>query len=107
MINSPFIHNEPVMPPIFAGRKDELNQINTALFEDKDSLVLYGNDAIGKSSIVRTIHSELIRTNEHRIFPVKINAFDFILAVEDNFLSMVTHQICAAIWKMLIKKSIL
>lgn len=105
MIKSPFIHNEPVMPPIFAGRKDELNLINTALFDDKESLVLYGNDAIGKSSIVRTIHNELIHLNTHRILPVKINAFDFIKAVEDNFLGMVTHQICATIWTKLIRKT--
>lgn len=98
MNQSPFIHTEPVVPPIFAGRTKELELINSALFDEGESLVLYGDDAIGKSSIVRTIHDGLFKNKEAKILPVKINAFDFIDAVEKDFLGITTHQICATIW---------
>lgn len=101
---SPFIYNDPVIPPIFAGRRHELTYINQALFQKKESLVVYGNDAIGKSSLIGTVYNTLNKTNSGKIFPVRINAFDFIKAVEDNFLGITTHQICAAIWTKLLNK---
>ena len=33
-IKSPFIFNEPVIPPLFAGRKIEIGGITRALFEN-------------------------------------------------------------------------
>ena len=101
---SPFVFNEPVVPPIFAGRNKELVFINNALFENNESLVIYGNDAIGKSSIIRTLYNELESNSNQNILPVKINAFDFINAVEKDFLGIATHQICAAIWTRLLKR---
>lgn len=102
---SPFVYLDPVIPPLFAGRKKEMNYLNKSLFQAKESIVIYGNDAIGKSSILSTIYTEMKKQDGLKIFPVRINAFDFIKAVEDNFLGMVVHQICAEIWTKLIKKN--
>jgi Cdc6-like AAA superfamily ATPase len=104
MSNSPFIFLDPVIPPVFAGRQSELTYLNNALFNLKESLVIYGNDAIGKSSIISTIYTNLNKEKRGNIFPVKINAFDFIKAIEDNFLGITTHQICAAIWTKLLNR---
>jgi Cdc6-like AAA superfamily ATPase len=100
-MDSPFIYLDPVIPPYFAGRKVELDYINSSLFQEKESVVIYGNDAIGKSSIISTIYTDLNNSNRRSIFPVRINAFDFVKAVDTNFLGVVTHQICAAIWTKL------
>jgi hypothetical protein len=101
---SPFEHNDPVIPPIFAGRDNELSIINKTLFEEGGSMALVGNDAIGKSSILRTIHS-LLLNRKSAVLPIAINAFDFRTAVEDNFLGLAAHQICAAIWTKLMNRS--
>ncbi|MBI1307087.1 MAG: hypothetical protein GC181_10835 [Bacteroidetes bacterium] len=98
MSESPFIYTEPVIPPVFAGRTTELLFLNDALFKNKESIVLYGNDAIGKSSLISTIYTKIKDKLDLRILPVRINAFDFIQAVEKDFLAITTHQICAAIW---------
>lgn len=101
---SPFEHINPVVPPIFAGRSTEVGMIHKALFEEKDSIVIYGNDAIGKSSLISTIYLNQVKKIDSGILPVRINAFDFIRAVHFNFLGITTHQICAAIWTNLIGK---
>lgn len=101
---SPFIFLDPVIPPIFAGRKDELRLIHQALFQEKESLVIFGNDAIGKSSIVSTLYLHMNEKKNAKIFPVRINAFDFRNAIESNFLGITTHQICAAVWTKLLKR---
>ncbi len=103
--NSPFVFLDPVIPPLFAGRKKEMEYINKALFQTRESLIIYGNDAIGKSSILSTVYTEMKKRNNSKIFPVRINAFDFVKAVETNFLGMVVHQICAEIWTKLLKKN--
>lgn len=69
---SPFIFLDPVIPPIFAGRKRELEYIHRALFQEGESMVLYGNDAIGKSSIISTIYTELNKKNIKKVLPVVI-----------------------------------
>lgn len=105
MNNSPFIHTDPVIPPMFAGRDNELFHINKVLYEDRESIALFGNDAIGKSSIIKTVYSHLLTNKSKKVLPVALNAFDFLQAVEINFLGIVTHQICAAIWtKMMNRK---
>lgn len=104
MIDSPFIHTDPVIPPSFAGRRRELEYLNNAIFRDKESLIIFGNDAIGKSSIISTVYTNISKVKQEKVFAVKINAFDFIKAVEDNFLGITTHQICAAIWTKLFKR---
>lgn len=101
---SPFIYNDPVIPPVFAGRSNEMEFIYNALFSEKESIVIYGNDAIGKSSIVSTVYLSQIQNIKSGIFPVRINAFDFTQAVSSNFLGLTTHQICAAIWTTLLKR---
>ena len=103
--NSPFEHTRPVTPPIFAGRSKELKIINNALYENKDSLILFGNDAIGKSSIIKTIYENLNLTKQRQILPVWFSAFDFIKAVECDFLGLTIRQICGTIWTECIKKS--
>ncbi len=103
--NSPFVHTDPVIPPMFAGRDSELNIINKIIFEDGESMAIFGNDAIGKSSILKTIHSHLISNKQNKVLPIAINAFDFLLAVEGNFLGLATHQICAAIWTRLMNRN--
>ena len=105
MKESPFIHTDPVIPPIFAGRDNELRLINKALFEDGESMAIYGNDAIGKSSILKTIHTHLATNKQHKVLPIAINSFDFRQAVEGNFLGLATHQICAAIWTRLMNRN--
>ncbi len=101
---SPFIINDPVIPPIFAGRDKEIGIINDTLFGEGESIALFGNDAIGKSSIVKSIHSYLLTNRQKKVLPIAINAFDFKEAVERNFLGMATHQICAAIWTKLMNR---
>lgn len=102
---SPFVYNDPVIPPIFTGRDKEIEIINDSLFAEKESIALYGNDAIGKSSIVKSIHSYLLSNTQKRVLPISINAFDFKEAVEGDFLGLATHQICAAIWTKLMNRS--
>lgn len=102
---SPFKINEPVMPPIFAGRNTEMDLIFNVLFQEGESMAIFGNDAIGKSSILKTIHSHLILNKQNKVLPIGINAFDFREAVEGNFLGLVTHQICASIWTKLMNKN--
>lgn len=102
--SSPFVHVDPVIPPIFAGRSKEIGIITNALFSEKDSIVIYGNDAIGKSSIISTIYLNQIQNKKSGVFPVRINAFDFTQAIDNNFLGITTHQICASIWTSLLKK---
>lgn len=104
-MESPFIHTEPVIPPIFSGRQFELEIMKKALFSEKESILIHGNDAIGKSSIVSTLYTDIIKENYSEILPVRISAFDFIKAVENDFLAITTHQICAAIWTRLMKKN--
>ena len=104
-MKSPFVHTEPVIPPMFAGRDDEIFHINKVLFEDRESLALYGNDAIGKSSIIKTVYSHLVMNKTKKILPIAFNAFDFLQAVHSNFLGIITHQICAVIWTKLMNRS--
>jgi energy-coupling factor transporter ATP-binding protein EcfA2 len=102
---SPFKINEPVVPPIFAGRENEMAHIFKVLFEEQESLAIFGNDAIGKSSILKTINSHLIINKSTNVLTIGINAFDFKEAVETNFLGLVTHQICASIWTKLMNRN--
>ena len=80
-------------------------QLVYALYENKDSLILFGNDAIGKSSIIKTIYENLNLTKQRQILPVWFSAFDFIKAVECDFLGLTIRQICGTIWTECIKKS--
>ena len=102
---SPFKINEPVIPPIFAGRSNEMSHIYKVLFDEQESMAIYGNDAIGKSSILKTIHNHLIVNKLKNVLTIGINAFDFKEAVEVNFLGLVTHQICASIWTKLMNRN--
>lgn len=104
-INSPFVYSDPVIPPFFAGRTVELDYISKSLLHERESIIIYGNDAIGKSSIISTIYTQITSSENRRILPVRINAFDFIRAIESNFLGAVTHQICAAIWIKIMKRN--
>jgi hypothetical protein len=97
-VKSPFIHTEPVIPPFFAGRNKEMKYIYRGLFEEKESVIIYGNDAIGKSSIISTVYKNQIEKRVKKIFPVRICAFDFIKSVDSNFFGITVHQICANIW---------
>lgn len=105
MKKSPFVHNEPVSPPIFAGRSKELMLMNKAVFDEGESFILFGNDAIGKSSIVKTLHRKILSSKNREILPVHISAFDFVRAVESDFLALATHRICTTIWTKLMNKS--
>lgn len=105
MKKSPFIHTDPVIPPMFAGRDNEIYHINRVLFEDRESIALFGNDAIGKSSIIKTVYSHLLANKSTKVLPVALNSFDFLQAVQFNFLGIITHQICAAIWTKLMNRN--
>jgi hypothetical protein len=96
-ILSPFVFHEPVIPPVFAGRDSEIQMIDQILFKENESIALYGNDAIGKSSIINTIKVELAK-KKTKIFPIEMNVFDFKIAIELDFLSYITQQICSSIW---------
>jgi Cdc6-like AAA superfamily ATPase len=102
---SPFIFNEPVAPPIFAGRSKELAILNQSIFELKESVILFGNDAIGKSSIVKTIHKSVLNSMNKEVLPVQFSAIEFINAIDRDFLAFATHKICTTIWTRLIKKN--
>lgn len=101
---SPFNIDTPVIPPIFSGRDTEIDLIGKGLIGEKQSIILTGNDAIGKSSLLETLSMYLLQEKEVRILPVNINMTDFINGIENNFLSVITHKICLEIWITLIKK---
>ncbi|RZK38623.1 MAG: ATP-binding protein [Pedobacter sp.] len=99
---TPFTINNPAIPPIFAGRSDEISLIIRGLFQDHTSIAIYGNEAIGKSSILLTIHQHLV--SENKIFSIEIPSIILRQAIQGNFLGLITGQICTAIWTRLLNK---
>jgi energy-coupling factor transporter ATP-binding protein EcfA2 len=104
-MNSPFVIHDPVTPPIFAGREKEIKLLETAILGSGESVALFGNDAIGKSSIIKSF-CQMVEPKDRKILMINLNVFDFKTAIEtDTFLSYVTHQICTAIWMELMGKT--
>lgn len=102
MTKFPFIDNEPVVPPIFVSRESELNFLKNNTFFRNESVVINGYDYIGKSSIVQTFRNEIL-SGEYgeKIFPLKIRMTQFYHSIKADFLSVVTHELCANIWTLI------
>lgn len=100
----PFNEEEPVIPPIFVRREKELEELNKSIFSYHESIVITGFDAIGKSSLLSTLlHQMTLNDNTNNFFPIWVNAVQFKLSIGNEFLSIITHQICAKIWTDLFK----
>jgi hypothetical protein len=56
-LDNPYIAGDPVMPPLFVGRRDIFTRINEIWHAKKnpDSIILYGHRRMGKSSILRNL----------------------------------------------------
>ncbi len=56
-LNNPYIAGDPVMPPLFVGRRDIFTSINETwrAKASPDSIILYGHRRMGKSSILRNL----------------------------------------------------
>lgn len=96
-IITPFKVHDPVKPPIFTGRYEELGFINEAIMLDRENLIIHGADGIGKSSVLTTIFHQL-KNSKDKVLTVEVNATDIINGFESNFLSFITHKICQSIW---------
>ena len=98
----PFIDNEPVTPPIFVSRENELEYLKNNTFFRNESVVINGFDYIGKSSIVQTFRNEVL-SGEYggKVFPLKIRMTQFYHSIKTDFLSVITHELCANIWTVI------
>ncbi len=98
----PFIDNEPVTPPIFVSRENELDFLKNNTFFRNESVVINGYDYIGKSSIVQTFRNDIL-SGEYggKIFPLKIRMTQFYHSIKNDFLSVITHELCANIWTII------
>jgi hypothetical protein len=104
--NSPFIHDEPVTPPIFVGRERELEMLRNCILTRNESVTISGYDAIGKSSLILTFMSSLEKNEaklQHDIYPVRIHGHQLYQGLTNDFLSVITHELCASIWTKVFK----
>ncbi|MCG7535044.1 ATP-binding protein [Pseudoalteromonas sp. OOF1S-7] len=99
---NPFQHKKPVVPPIFAGRSAELARLRESIIEQNESVSVSGFNGIGKSSLILTLFTEAVK-EKRQLFPVRIEQEQFRTYLKGDFLSVVTHEICAAIWVKLLK----
>lgn len=96
-MNSPFDTQNPVIPPIFAGRKKELEELKRCIIDSNQSVSISGYHGIGKSSLILTMF-EMIKGVKQKHLPVHIDERSFRRILNGDFLRLVTHEICAAMW---------
>lgn len=93
----------PARPPIFISREEELSQlVNTLLFKN-DSIIITGYDAIGKSSLLQTFMDKTITNESNKVFTIWISMSQFYSSLREDFLAVITYQLCAEIWTSLFK----
>lgn len=105
---TPFLDGEPVIPPIFAGREKELDEIALSVVDRSQSITISGYDTVGKSSLVATFLADASFSKTLKkggILPIRISENELYQSIRTDFLSSITHLLCAKVWTEVFKRN--